>query len=322
MSTPDTDAISLERRRMLQGGAALAAGTLVAAGMDAGTNAAQAAAADPAMVPIPIPAQVPAKEGMVKLSEVSLWYWDTGPAPGNNIPIILFHPLTGSGKVWSYQQPVFAKAGYRTIGYSRRGFAGSESGPKDKPGTAAGDLLEMLDVLGIDKFHAVSTAGGAFVAADFAISHPDRLQSLVLSCSMLRASGGEFSKMLGALRVDSFQQLPEYFRELSPSYRSVNPEGVERWKELEHNSKAASGAVQQTYVNTVTAEQLEKFTMPTLVMAGGADLLAPPPVMRLFARHIPRSELVVLPECGHSGYWERPDLFNAAVLKFVRKHRK
>ena len=24
-------------------------------------------------------------------------------------------------------------------------------------------------------------------------------------------------------------------------------------------------------------------------------------------------------ECGHSGYWERPDLFNATVLEFMKR---
>jgi len=36
---------------------------------------------------------------------------------------------------------------------------------------------------------------------------------------------------------------------------------------------------------------------------------------------IPRSELVVAEEAGHSVYWETPDAFNAAVLDFTSRHR-
>jgi pimeloyl-ACP methyl ester carboxylesterase len=30
--------------------------------------------------------------------------------------------------------------------------------------------------------------------------------------------------------------------------------------------------------------------------------------------------LLVIPECGHSAYWEQPALFNRAVLAFIAKH--
>jgi len=60
--------------------------------------------------------------------------------------------------------------------------------------------------------------------------------------------------------------------------------------------------------------------VPTLLMTGSADMFTPPSVQRLIARHIPENELLVAPECGHSIYWERPDLFNRAVLDFIARH--
>jgi pimeloyl-ACP methyl ester carboxylesterase len=43
-------------------------------------------------------------------------------------------------------------------------------------------------------------------------------------------------------------------------------------------------------------------------------------VLRLFAARIKNSESVVVPEAGHSTYWERPEIFNRTVLEFIRKH--
>ena len=60
--------------------------------------------------------------------------------------------------------------------------------------------------------------------------------------------------------------------------------------------------------------------MPTLLLTGDADMFAPPPVMRMFAARIKHAETVVVPEAGHSTYWEQPDVFNRAVLNFIRKH--
>jgi pimeloyl-ACP methyl ester carboxylesterase len=72
--------------------------------------------------------------------------------------------------------------------------------------------------------------------------------------------------------------------------------------------------------NRVTFAALEQIGTPTLLLTGGADLFAPPPLLKLFSARIKRSESVVVPEAGHSSYWEQPEIFNRAVLTFLRKH--
>jgi pimeloyl-ACP methyl ester carboxylesterase len=39
-----------------------------------------------------------------------------------------------------------------------------------------------------------------------------------------------------------------------------------------------------------------------------------------YRARIKRAESVVVPEAGHSTYWEQPGVFNRAVLNFIRKH--
>lgn len=60
--------------------------------------------------------------------------------------------------------------------------------------------------------------------------------------------------------------------------------------------------------------------MPTLLLTGDADLYTPPSVLRLFKQHMPRAELVIVPESGHAAHWENPAVFNREMLKFLRKH--
>src|SRR5262245_48728746 len=110
---------SFSRRDMLEGSALLAAG---AALVERSTAHAAAAMRDP-MVPMPLPTQAPAKQGIAQPPGTRLAYWDTG---GDGQPIVLLHPATGSALIWGYQQPVFARAGYRVIAYSRRGHHNSE----------------------------------------------------------------------------------------------------------------------------------------------------------------------------------------------------
>jgi pimeloyl-ACP methyl ester carboxylesterase len=269
-------------------------------------------------MPIPLPAQAPAKEGMAELQDTKLWYWDTG---GDGTPIVLSHPASGSGLIWGYQQPVFVKAGYRVIGYSRRGYYNSAPYDKEKAGIGSEDLQQLAQKLGLGRFHLVASAAGGSVASDYAFSYQDRLLSLTVSSNSLGVRDGEIAKTANLIRPKGWDEMPVEFRELGPSYRAANPEGAKHWLELEH--KALVGReYRQTLKNQITQARLKELKLPTLLIPGAADLATPPSIARLIAAEIPNSEIAIAPEAGHSVYWEQPDVFNRAVLEFIGKHSK
>jgi pimeloyl-ACP methyl ester carboxylesterase len=265
------------------------------------------------MKPIPIPAQVPAKDGMAQIPDTRLWYWDTG---GSGVPIVLLHPATGSALIWGYQQPVFAKAGYRVIAYSRRGYYNSAPYDRNNPGIGSEDLRHLADFLGLKRFHVVASAAGGSIASDFAFSYQDRLLSLTISSNSFGVREGDIAKAAAFIRPKGFEQLPPEFREIGPSYRAANPEGVKAWIELEH--KALIGPeFRQTLKNQITQAKLKELKLPTLLITGAADLYTPPSISRMIAAEIPNSRVALVPEAGHSIYWEQPELFNRAVLDFI-----
>ena len=264
----------------------------------------------------PIPQQAPAREGTVQLRDVKLWVSDTG---GDGPAVVFSHPTTGSGLIWQYQQPVFAKAGYRVIAYSRRGYYGSDAGPKDNPGSAAEDLRELMDVLKVDRFHAIGLAAGGIFTMDFALSYPERLLSLTEACTIMGIEDAEYLAISNGLRPKGFTDMPQSFREVGPSYRATNPEGLKAWVELEH--KAIHATIAQRRNNKITLTALKTMKVPTLILTGDADLFTPPAVLRIYAEHLPNYEAVVIPESGHSVYWEQPDAFNKTVLAFIGKHK-
>ncbi len=277
---------------------------------------AQAAPAEP-MVPVPLPPQAPAREGLATLADTRLWFWDTG---GSGEPIVLLHPASGSALIWGYQQPVFAKAGYRVIAYSRRGYYNSQPIERAHPGVGSQDLQELVDFLGIGKFHLVASAAGGSVAADYAFSHPDRLLSLTVSSNQFGNTDGEIFAAATRIRPRIWDEIPVEFRELGPSYRATNPDGFRLWVELERKSQVGDGS-RQRLANRITEARLGELKVPTLVISGAADLSTPPSIARMLAARIAGSELVVVPESGHSVYWEQPEAFNRAVLNFITRHR-
>jgi pimeloyl-ACP methyl ester carboxylesterase len=265
------------------------------------------------MQPITIPAPVPAKDAVAQIPDTRLWYWDTG---GPGVPIVLLHPATGSALIWGYQQPAFAKAGYRVIAYSRRGYYNSAAFDRANPGIGSEDLRHLADHLGLGRFHLVASAAGGSIASDFAFSYQARLMSLSVSSNSLGVRDGAIAKAAAFIRPNGWDQMPAAFRELGPSYRAANPDGVKAWMDLEH--KALIGRdYRQTLKNEITQARLKDLKLPTLLISGAADLSTPPSIARLIAAEIPNSRVALIPESGHSTYWEQPEAFNRAVLDFV-----
>jgi pimeloyl-ACP methyl ester carboxylesterase len=248
---------------------------------------------------------------------VHLLYTDTG---GAGVPIVLMHAATGSVASWEHQTPVFVKAGYRVIAFDRRGWGGTATDPNTPMGTAADDLIALMDSLHVDRFHLVGTAAGGFVTFDAALSFPQRLRSIVVANSIGGVQDPEFVELGQRLRPAAFSAMPPELREVSPSYRASNPDGTARWMSLEKVSRPNRQIPAQPLKNAITFAALESIRVPTLLLTGDADMFAPPPVLKMFAMHLKQPETLIVPEAGHSTYWEQPEAFNRAVLDFVKKH--
>jgi pimeloyl-ACP methyl ester carboxylesterase len=261
-------------------------------------------------------AQGPAREAYADLPGVRLFYTDSG---GNGVPVVFLHSNTGSSRNWEHQVPAFTAAGFRFIAVDRRGWGRSVAQPGAQPGTAADDLHALMKYLHIDRFDLVGTAGGGFTAFDYALSFPEQLRSLVIANSIGGMQDEEYLALGRRLRPPEFDALPPELREVGPSYRAADPAGTKRWIELERMSRQ-DGAAAQPYRNRMTFAMLESIKIHTLFITSDADMYAPPPLMKLFTARVKNSESFVIPNAGHSSYWEQPEIFNRVVLDFIRKY--
>jgi non-heme chloroperoxidase len=264
-------------------------------------------------------AQAPAFEGHMTLPGVKLWYEDTG---GAGEVIVLMHAATGNNRFWEYQVPAFAEAGYRVIAVERRGWGRSIVDPTGpQPGTAADDLIGLINILKINKFHIVATAAGGSITWDMGLSFPERLLSMVIASNSGRVQDKAYRDLVKSLQPPQWAELPPEFRELGPLYRATNPEGTKRWVELEHLSRPPGPRMNsQPLKQTLTFEALEKVTTPVLIIRGGADLASPAPMSQFFSDRVTHAETLVVPDAGHAVFWETPEIFNKAVLEFINKY--
>jgi len=141
--------------------------------------------------------------------------------------VVFLHAASGTSDSWELREPVFIEAGYRCVAYDRKNWGRSES--LNPAGSAADDLEALAQHLGFNRFHLVCSALGGIIGMDYTVEYPDRVISLTVSSSFTRVSDQSYLDVQTQLRPPEISNLPIVLREVGPSYRVSNPEGVAKW---------------------------------------------------------------------------------------------
>ena len=258
---------------------------------------------------------------LVELPTGAVFYRDSGDT---GVPVVFLHAASGNSMLWIHQIPAFLQAGYRFIAVDYRG------AQRPEPRRDWSDQIEALVTkLAIDRFHLVGTAAGGGAAFQYALAYPERVRSLIFANSHGNVTDPDYIEMGKRIWPSpQFEALPTAFRELGPSYRAANPDGVAQWIALSTRKPAAEAAADGrlpdrfalTPERAVTWARLETLRMPVLLLTGDADLYAPPSVLRMFSARIKHAESAIIPETGHTAFWENPEAFNRTVLAFIGQH--
>ena len=257
-------------------------------------------------------------DAVVDLSTGPVFYRDSG---GDGVPVVFLHAASGNSMTWEHQIPAFLDAGYRFIAIDYRG-ADRKSGARDW----SDQIHALVTHLALDRFHLLGTALGGGTAFQYVLAYPQKVRSLVIANSHGNVTDRDYVEMGKRIRPSpQFDALPVDFRELGPSYRAADPDGAARWLAVSRRKSPVDGAETDARFalkpeRAVTWARLEALAVPTLLIAGDADLYMPPSVLRMFTARMRGAEWAVIPETGHSSYWENPEAFNRIVLAFMAKH--
>jgi pimeloyl-ACP methyl ester carboxylesterase len=257
---------------------------------------------------------------LIELPGVRLSYLDSG---GEGEAIVFLHAHTGVAESWRPQIDHFAPLGYRCIAFDRRGWGASlpvpATGPQ--PGSIAEDLEQLVCHLGIERFHLVAIAGGTFAALDYSAWRPERVRSLVACASTGMITDPEIAGFIDRIAVPCLlAPAPAEFRELSAGFRGADPERAASW--IATARAARQPGAPDNYVRTPnTFEKIASISAPVLAIAGGADLIAPPEMMRRWVAHLADARFEVVSEAGHAVSYEQPERFNALVEAFLDEVR-
>lgn len=255
-------------------------------------------------------------------------YWECA---GEGIPIVICHGA-GSSHLSFYQQVAgLASEHIQVVVWDQRGYGNSTLATKVFGiGAAAEDLTSVLRAVGLEDspVHVVGQAMGALVAARWAISNPDRVLTLALWDGPF-AAGNDGRDLVWMLNpTDRGVQASLVDRQVGKSvgvgaaFAARNPVGAYLYQTIQE-----FGNVKPSYAEMFAAAQAEPvpiaslaaLDVPILIGRGEYDHVADAAAYEHLASLIPSARVVVLPESGHSPYFETPDVWNSTVLDHVRQ---
>ena len=266
--------------------------------------------------------------------DLQLYYEDHGGGEdgARGYSVVLSHGMGESTGLWTAQVEALAPH-YRLITWDNRGHGRSEAPDGQEHYSIphfADDLRALLDHLGIERACVVGHSMGGYTTIAFAIEHPERLAALVLADTAPgeetipnrppaeraireRLPLEELARREGMAAV-ALRQLadgtvaPEVARD--PAQRA---QYIERMARLPVNGFIWAWRALR-YRPSYTG-RLGEIAAPTLCVAGERDDFLP--AVRLLAERIPRADLVVIPDAGHTANREQPEAFNRALLGFL-----
>jgi pimeloyl-ACP methyl ester carboxylesterase len=262
-----------------------------------------------------------AASGHVQAGDVELWYEQRGEGPD----VLLLGGLSDPAESWELQLAGLSDR-YRLTAFDNRGAGRSAEIPEEfTVANMADDAAALMRALGIESAHVAGFSGGSLTGQELALRHPELVRSLVLQSTWgrldtYRRTAFEFWSWMADAAPTERAMLEAFF--LWVYTPRAHDDGtvaqiVEDALAFPHPQSAESFKRQiRTWTTHETIHRVHNIAVPTLVVAGGRDLIAPPELGKEIADRIPSAEYVLLAEEAHQPFQEQPDEWNAMVHEF------
>ncbi len=253
---------------------------------------------------------------------------------GTGTPVVFVHEFAGDYRTWEPQMRYFARS-HRCVTFSARGYPPSDV--PDDPARygqeiARGDVIAIMDALGIAKAHIVGHSMGAYTALHVGIRNRDRCISVTAAgCGWgsvadpaereaMRRVAAENAKLFtensiakaAAIYADNPTRL---------SHKYKDPRGFAEFARMlgEHSALGHALTMSMLQAKRPTLWDMEadlrRFSVPLLVIVGDEDESCLEGSLFL-KRTVPAAGLLVVPRSGHNITSEEPAAFNAALADF------
>jgi pimeloyl-ACP methyl ester carboxylesterase len=247
----------------------------------------------------PLPAAT--TDGFVENSGARIWYASYGAGR----PVVLLHGGLGSSNAWGHLVPALVKYDYRAIVIDSRGHGRSTRDDQQYSyNLMALDVLAVFDTLQLNKAAFVGWSDGACTALVLAATYPQRVEGVFFFACNMDATGTKEFEFTPTVARCYNRQVADY------QAVSATPNDFQSFAD-------AVSLMQRTQPN-YTATQLAHISVPVTVAQGEHDEFIKRQHAEYLARTIPGAQLLMFPEVSHFAPLQRPDVFNAAVIAFLK----
>ena len=257
---------------------------------------------------------------MTYVGGYAIRYLDFDSADSKKI-LVLLHGIGASAERWSLVVPPLSKY-FRVVVPDIIGF-----GYSDKPTVEytmdffVNFFSEFLDNLKIAKASLAGSSFGGHLATEYAIRFGRKVEKLMLAspAGMMRTSTPTLDGYIMAALYPTFENALKAFREMAHDPTVVKEEIV-----MDFVNRMRLPNAKYAFMSTLLGMRyapplpgrISGILCPTLVMWGESDRMIPVQYSKSYSE-IPDSEIMVIRNCGHTPYVEKPMSFSKAALKFL-----
>jgi pimeloyl-ACP methyl ester carboxylesterase len=249
----------------------------------------------------PFPQSV--REGHVAHDGARIWYAAFGFGP----PVVLLHGGLGNSGNWGYQIPALLANGFQAVVIDSRGHGRSTTdGRPYSYARMASDVRAVLDELVVRRAAIVGWSDGATIGCFLAMDSPERVAGLFFFGSNLDMSGVKDPFDASPVVDRCFSRHARDYKALSSTPDDFGPfvQAVSQMMQSEPN--LASG-------------ELATISVPVAIAYSEHDQFIHRSHAEYLARTIPNAQWVFLRDVSHFAPVQRPDVFNDAMLSFLKQ---
>lgn len=260
------------------------------------------------------------------------WREDGNPA---GPPVLLVHAFPTSHGLWQHQIAVLGER-YRLIRPDLRGFGQSPvPEPPYRLEEMAGDLVQLLDRLEIDRVNLVGISMGGMIGQLLTLDHPERVQSLALcmTTSVVPADtppGDDpaysicarlFRRAADRAEAEGMEPIVAMCldRWFTPAFQASEPALRVAQIVRGNTARGYRGGVEAMAAFDVT-ERLGEIAQPTLVLPAALDLGTPVRCSEEIAARVPDARLEIIDAARHIAIVEQPEACNRQLLRHLDRY--
>ncbi len=235
---------------------------------------------------------------------------------GQGEPLLLIIGLSFSLLDWGIKLPDLLSQHYKVILFDNRDAGETSRSPYPYSlAQMASDAAGLLDALGEPKANVFGVSMGGMIAQHFALNHADKLNKLILGCTM--AGGG--CSQTGA--IESFFGGDLLKLLFTPGFIQHNQADLDLFLQATrpyHSTGEALMRQLSAMISHDTCDALGKIVAPTLVITGDSDRVIPPENSAFLAQNIPHAQQEIIKDAAHAFSFSHPTFTAATIINFLQ----